>query len=304
MSGPRTNQAPDPGGPSGSDHDGILDQLEAHALGALDRTDAGIVEQHLRWCAPCRDRAESTRRVVDLLPLALPLDTAPSSDVKRALFARVAADDREMPYEPPIDRRHLEAEERRVPVPAAPVGSSHPGAVISARASSTWSRIVPPAIIAPLALALIVVGAWANSMRLDLADSNREPSLANGSGLNQLGSDGGSVQLYSMEPQCADCPGRGRLGVDPGDNMGVMVAWGLDPAQDLEVWCVDTDGDKAMVSTLDVDREGGVMQAFAFPQEDVSLFKEVYVAQKDGGAMYMVDLAPTTGTPPPTPGSE
>ena len=157
-----------------------------------------------------------------------------------------------------------------------------------------------PAIVAPLALALIVVGAWANSMRLDLADQEREATRDNGSGLNRIVADGGSVQLYSMEPQCDDCHGRGRLGVAPSDNMGLVVAWGLDPEQDHEVWCVDSKGDKAMVSTLNVDSDGGAMQAFAFPSGDVSRFKEVYVAQKDGGAMYMVHLSPTTGTPPAT----
>jgi hypothetical protein len=286
------NQAPRHGLSSRAEHDAILDQVEAHALGALDRTDAGIVEQHLRWCAPCRDQAESIRRVVDLLPLALPVDEAPSADVKRALFGRVAVDDRELPYEPPLDRRpDTEARQRldnaRPERERAAIGSRTPG---------PWSRIVAPALIAPLALALIVVGAWANSMRLDLADQ-QDSTLANGSGLNRLAASGDAVQFYSMEPQCDDCPGRGRLGVNPSDNMGVVVAWGLNPDEDHEVWCVDTEGDKAMVSTLDVNTEGGAMQAFAFPSEDVSQFKEVYVTQKDGEAMYMVHLEPGAGTP-------
>lgn len=300
MSGPRTNQAPNHGPPSGPDHADILDQLEAHALGALDRTDAGIVEQHLRWCAPCRDQAKTTRDVVDLLPLALAPDDAPSTRVKRALLSRVAADERELPYEPPMERAHLEGEDRGVRAPSATVVPSRTRAAVSGRTPSRWVRFVPPAIIAPLALALIVLGAWANSMRLDLADQERETALANEAGLNQIVANGGAVQLYSMEPRCDDCPARGRLGVDQRDNMGVLVAWGLDPDLDHQVWCVDTNGDKVMVSTLDVEADGGAMQAFAFPSEKVSEFTEVYVAQKDGGPMYMVDLAPDDGTPPAT----
>lgn len=300
MSGPRTNQALDHGHHPGPAHDAILDQVEAHALGALDRTDAGIVEQHLRWCGPCRDQAESTRRVVELLPLALPSDTVPSLDVKRALMYRVAADQQAAPYEPAIDRRRDKVvEERRLPAATTPVTVSRDGVArgLPARGGS-WARFVPAAIIAPLALALLVVGAWANSMRIDLADQKLDTTVVNDAGLNRIVANGGAVQLYSMEPQCDDCRGRGRLGVDPRDNMGVVVAWGLNPDQDHEVWCVDTNGDKAMVTTLDVGADGGAMQAFAFPADDVSQFTEVFVAQKDGGAMYMVDLAPTNGTPP------
>ncbi len=300
MSGPRTNQAPHYGPPPGLDHADILDQVEAHALGALDRTDAGIVEQHLRWCAPCRDQAKITRDVVNLLPLALALDDTPSPQVRHALLSRVASDERDLPYEPPMERADLEVEDREVRSPTATVVPSRTRAPVSDRTPSPWARFAPPAIIAPLALALIVVGAWANSMRLDLADRERETTLANEAGLNRIVANGGAVQLYSMEPRCDDCPAHGRLGIDPRDNMGVMVAWGLDPKQDHEVWCVDTKGRKAMVSTLDVDAAGGAMQAFAFPTEKVSEYTEVYVAQKDGGPMYMVDLAPDDGTPPAT----
>ncbi len=214
--------------------------------------------------------------------------------MKQALFARVAADDPQAPYEPPLDR-HLDAEERGRQEGARPEPDR---ALIDGRTLGPWSRYVAPAVIAPLALALIVVGAWANSMRLDLADQEQESTLATGTGLNQLVTRGDAMQFYSMEPQCDECPGRGRLGVDPRDNMGVVVAWGLNPDQDHEVWCVDSQGEKAMVSTLDVNKEGGAMQAFEFPSEDVSQFKEVLVTQKDGGAMYMVDLEPATGTPP------
>jgi len=298
VSGPRTNHAPEHGQPTGADHDAILEQVEAHALGALDRVDAGIVDQHLRWCTQCREQAESTRRVVELLALAVPLGVAPNPHVKRALLARVAADERAAPYEPALTRRDDEVLVRQAPAPTVLVRSTHDGMAGAQSNVRSWARFVPPAIIAPLAVALLVVGAWANSMRLDLAERERGSTLATEAGLNRIVANGGAVQLYSMEPQCDDCPGHGRLGVDSKDNMGVVVAWGLDPDQEHEVWCVDTKGVKAMVSTLDVGADGGAMQAFAFPTQDVAAYTEVYVAQKDGGAMYMVDLAPESGPPP------
>lgn len=215
-------------------------------------------------------------------------------------MSRIAADDRGLPYEPPMERAHLDVEDRGVRAPTATFLPNRIRPAVSDRTPSPWARFVPPAIIAPLALALIVVGAWANSMRLDLADQERETALANEAGLNRIVANGGAVQFYSMEPRCDECPAHGRLGIDPLDNMGVMVAWGLDPEQDHEVWCVDTNGDKAMVSTLDVDADGSAMQAFAFPSKKVSEYTEVYVAQKDGAPMYMVDLAPDDGTPPAT----
>jgi hypothetical protein len=46
----------------------VLDELEAYALGALDRADAERVAQHLGGCPSCRNEARSLAEVVGTLP--------------------------------------------------------------------------------------------------------------------------------------------------------------------------------------------------------------------------------------------
>jgi hypothetical protein len=46
----------------------VLDELEAYALGALDRGDAERIAQHLGVCASCRSEAASLAEVVGTLP--------------------------------------------------------------------------------------------------------------------------------------------------------------------------------------------------------------------------------------------
>jgi len=298
VSGPQTNRTPDHGKSDQTECDAILEQVDAYALGALDRVDSGIVEQHLRWCPQCRNDVEAVRRAVDLLPLAAPVVDPPSPAVKNRLFARVASDNRSDPYEP---TGLLRREERDAALVSSTTQhgryvSDGPGR--AGLAASSWLRFAPPAIIAPLAIVLVVVGAWANSMRLEIEDRDRVQAISYQEELSQIVANGGNVQLYSMEPQCPDCTGRGRLGVDVADSMGVVVAWDLDPERDHELWCVDKKGDKSMVSKLDVDAAGGAMQAFAFPDENMSDYTEVYIAQTNGEAMYMSNLAPQASKDP------
>lgn len=292
MSGPNPNQAPDHGPSLSAEHDGILEQLEAYALGALDRADSGIVEQHLRWCPQCRGEEEAVRRVVDLLPFIVPPVDVPSPAVKGLLFDRIAADESQPDRQDMADRlRHHEPEVMAGARAVSSVTPSAPRTPGSPTSSPAWSRFVPPAVIAPLAIALLVVGAWANSMRLDLEERDEARAIANQQELNQIVANGGDVQLYSMEPQCADCTGRGRIGVDVADRLGVVVAWGLNPDREHELWCFNKKGDKKMVAELDVDAEGGAMQAFSFPP-DMTDYSGVYVAQTDGEATYMSEFSP------------
>lgn len=291
MSGPQTNPTPDHGQPRHAEHDAILEQAEAYVLGALDRVDSGIIEQHLRWCPHCRDEVTAIERVVDLLPLTVPQVDPPPPGVKARLFARVAAENQAAPYAWQGLHRDAEPDAQRAgstkPVPG--VAGNRSGGTASG--TTSWLRFLPPAIIAPLGIALIVVGAWANSMRLDLEEQERNRGISNQRELNQIVANGGDVRLYAMEPQCTGCSGRGRIGVDVADRIGVVVAWGLNPDQEYEVWCFNKQGDKKMVSTLDVDAQGGAMQGFSFP-EDMSDYSGVYVAQTNGEATYMSNFAP------------
>lgn len=304
MSGPQSNQAPDNGQPAWTDHDAILEQIDAYVLGALDRVDSGIVEQHLRWCQPCREQEEATRRAVDLLPFAVPAVTPPPPAVKTRLLARIENDNRADPYAwsglaPESDRDVEALASTRQPTI---VGGNRSGGPVAAQ--SSWLRFAPAAIIAPLAIALMVVGAWANSLRQQLDDQTPVQTASGQLELSQIVSNGNDVQLFSMEPQCAGCTGRGRLGVDMSDRVGLVVAWGLNPDREHEVWCVNSRGDRKMVSTLQVDAEGGAMLAFAFPDDDMKDYTGVYIAQTDGEATYMSNLTPADRmAPPATPGT-
>ena len=64
----------------------VLDDLEAYALGALDRADAERVAQHLVVCASCRSHAASLAEVVGTLP-----DTVTPRDPRPALRDRILA---------------------------------------------------------------------------------------------------------------------------------------------------------------------------------------------------------------------
>ena len=64
----------------------VLDDLEAYALGALDRADAERVAEHLTSCASCREYAASLAEVVGTLP-----ETVQSRDPRPALRDRILA---------------------------------------------------------------------------------------------------------------------------------------------------------------------------------------------------------------------
>ena len=67
-------------------NDHVLDELEAYALGALDRADAERVAQHLSTCESCRADAAGLAEVVDALP-----DTVALREPRPALRERVLA---------------------------------------------------------------------------------------------------------------------------------------------------------------------------------------------------------------------
>jgi hypothetical protein len=64
----------------------VLDELEAYALGALDRGDAERVAQHLGVCATCRNDAAALAEVVGTLP-----ETVTPRDPKPTLRDRILA---------------------------------------------------------------------------------------------------------------------------------------------------------------------------------------------------------------------
>jgi len=242
--------------------------LEANALGALDSFERGVVEHHLRWCADCRREAGALDQVASLLPLALTQTDEPAAATRAAIFDRIARD---------------ETEQRPIadPVPTALEPAS------PATSGPAWVRYASAALIAPLALALLVVGVWANSMRLDLAEQD---AIGEGQdAISQALPSGAEVQLYSVEQTCPSCEGNGQLGVSTSNDMGMMVGWNFDPSQQHDVWQVNSDGEKKKVCQLQVDDTGAVMQMFNFP-ESPSVYTEVYITDQNGVLIYISHL--------------
>ena len=66
--------------------DHVLDDLDAYALGALDRADAERVAAHLAMCASCRGEAVTLAEVVDTLP-----ETVRSREPRPSLRDRILA---------------------------------------------------------------------------------------------------------------------------------------------------------------------------------------------------------------------
>lgn len=251
-----------------------------YALGALDRFERGLVDQHLRWCERCRELVDAAESVTARLAFLSPPVAPPSATVRSALMERIAAD-------------------ATGPIVAVPPVSSRP-AIVSAPAETDrvsrattrrWSRVLPAALIAPLAIALIGVLAWANSLQNTI--DQHESELATLQQANATADTAGEVRLFSMspEPSCSDCNGSSRLGVDMDENTGMVVAWNLDPQKGHSLWCIDDKGERKWLSTLNVDQDGGAMQTFAFPG-DASEYAEVYIATGDGSKAYMTSIAP------------
>jgi hypothetical protein len=255
------------------------DNLEAYALDAMEPVDRARMTRHLEWCGPCRRALAEVRQITELLGLAVEQES-PSPDARTRLFERLAEESSEQ-AEPVVTFGNPWATKsaRTEPVPSAA-----PAPEPSRRA---W---LGTALVAPLAIALIVVGAWANALRNDVAElESRQENLS--VAMNQ-GAQPNQLRLYSMEPSCPECddsPATGHLGGDPEENVGILVAWNLDPSQGHQVWCENRDGELLLVSDLDVEQSGEVVQALNFP-DAIGGYSTIYVTRHDGTEEMRVAL--------------
>ncbi len=245
------------------------DNLEAFALGALDALDRGMIEHHLRWCEACREEAARFEQVTLALPAATAPNLSPAPSTWAAIRARLDSpeDSPEIPAKP----------QRSVPNPAP---ESRP----------RWSQFVYPAIVAPLVIALLVMGAWVNSLQGQVDDTSAE--LANQALLNSTLSEGGQgqVQLYSVERSCPNCQGTGQFGVSESTSMGMLVGWDFDPAVDHQIWGIEPDGNRQKLCHLKIKADGAVMQMFVFP-ESPSRFTDLYIMNGHGELTYVSHIA-------------
>jgi hypothetical protein len=260
------------------------DSPTALALGALEPAERNTIEQHLIWCGRCRRAVAEARKATDLLPLLAPVAT-PSPSVKLALMDR-------------IQRENGRTQPQQM---ANPWAQPAPAPLTSDRGLSSgapWQRWLPSIIVAPLAIVLVVLAAWTNSLRNEVEYLQAEQQEAT------VTTTGTGMQLYAMNPTCPTCTknASGHFGGDPEGSIGVVVAWNLDPNEQHQVWCVDRNGEKWMVTDLDVEPTGDVVQTISFPQP-LGGYQQIYVARHDGTAdpdaelMVSMDKQPTEETP-------
>ncbi len=256
------------------------ENAEAFALHAVEGAERSQMERHMLWCGPCRRGLAEVRRVTGLLPFLSP-PALPSPSVKARLFERLAeetTDDGESiaTFSNPWIRTTL-------------VDRPERGARNKTQ-TGAWQRWIAPGLIAPLAICLIVLSAWTNSLRNEVsmlrsAEASRTSAIVGAP--PQSG-----MQLYTFRPACEKCKEKqaaGQFGGNPEGSVGVVVAWDLDPNEKHQVWCVDSQGQKRLVSDLEVEQTGSVFQAVSFP-EPIGGYEQIYVAQHDGTADPAAEL--------------
>ena len=135
----------------------------------------------------------------------------------------------------------------------------------------TWIQL----LVAPLAIALVVMTAWAMELQEQLDDTRNDPITQVSAMLPE------TFQAFQMKPECEKCESTGRLLADPQKAEALMVAWDLDPGEVHEVWCEEGDGSRALVANLEVDETGEVVQSLAFDQP-ISGYNRIYVVSQDG----------------------
>jgi len=261
---------------SGAECAAIRDDLGAWALNALDASERSSVDQHVSRCLGCRAEADRWLAVSSALPLSLD-PVAPSADGRDRLMHRLADDQmRSVTPAVPLTDTNNPANTSTLPIPP------------SNRGRFAWSQ----ALVAPLIIALIAMTAWSFDLR-DQVDSAAESDLSIPAAADDTMLPAG-VQTFGMSSESSN----GRFLANPETSNALFVAWGLDPAMDHEVWCVDERGSERMVASLDVSQSGDVVQPLLFDQP-ISGYTKIYVKSKDEGAEHMMEMDETPMITPP-----
>lgn len=252
----------------GMDCASCADRLHELALGILPAGHVRSVVRHLEECDACRTEYVAISRVTRLLPFLAEPDS-PSPDVKNRLLARLGEPEQEaIPRSFGNPWAASEPEPEQSPAPGSTSGFS-------------WQRWVMPGIVAPLAICLMVLAAWTNSLHNEVA-SLRGPGEEASSVFSTPQQSPYDLQLYEFRPACENCTqAAGQLGGNPDRNVGVVVAWNLDPTEKHQVWCINERGEKQLVTDLEVEFSGSVYQTVSFP-EPIGGYQQIYVARHDG----------------------
>jgi len=252
------------------------ENLDAFGLGALPEQDASRISYHLMICERCQHVFASIRRVTNLLPfMADQVDPPPAA--KARLFDRIANDTPETPAldEAPVMLFNPWVSSTPAPTPDEKSQTN--------QRLNPWSKWILPGLVAPLAICLIVLSAWANSLQNEV-DDLRSLNTPRNTTAQSASAASHDMQLYEFKPACKKCQEQqasGQLGGNPNGSVGVVVAWNLDPSEKHQVWCVDSQGEKTMVTDLEVEYTGNVFQTVNFPQA-LGGYEQIYVARHDG----------------------
>ena len=203
----------------------VIDDLDAYALGILDRDESEAVEEHLAACPACRAALDDAQAVVAGLGLAVAA-VAPPPAVRERLLAALAT-------------------EAGAVAPPTPIGSGR---------GRSW---LLPALAA--AAAVLLAGVAVLSVMLARTIDERDDALAEQALIASYVSDGGQLVALKAQPASIykSSAGRGSLLVAPGKEPIVMVA-GC-PASNgyytYRVWFARA-GDRVPAGTLTVDKDG------------------------------------------------
>jgi len=142
-------------GPVIDPHEEWLDTAAAHALQALDGPDRARVDAHVRTCPICTRRVDEHRRVLAVLPYALPAEEPPAS-LRASILGHAAST-------------------------ARPQGASVLRAERGRRASAPprhWAvRLWRPAAWAVAALLIVTLALWNVELRQRLARTGEPPEI-------------------------------------------------------------------------------------------------------------------------------
>ena len=238
---------------SGAGH--VDDLIPAYALGALDRNEVALVDEHVTTCDACALELAESRSTTSLLPFSVPLQT-PSPDVKAALFARIAQVEQAGASLPggPVALKVAKA-------PPLPASSPHGSA--TRRRAGFWGRSLPLITTVPLVLALGLLSAWTLVLRESAqsrADENRnlQSALTDMQGAF-LGGDR-SVDLTAGED---GSDAVGRISYRKTDGRTMFVVSGLadrGPGVDYDVYAITNEGNEFVhAGELGVDGRGNGM---------------------------------------------
>lgn len=159
---------------------GHVDELvAAYALGALEPAERDDVDRHGRGCARCADLIAAERRIVGLLPLAVP-SAIPAPDVKLALFARLAQTqsrrDRAIETAAPASDRGWALLPPTLTIPSSRPAVPVAVAAVPGPAEATRRRprfgLGGAVLTVPLLMALVATGAWGWQLRGQVQGQN------------------------------------------------------------------------------------------------------------------------------------